>query len=120
MGYLKDEYSTALVYNAADIFIAPSLAEAFGYVVMEALSCGTPVVGFNVGGIPDMISHKQNGYLAEYKSAEDIAAGIQFCLENNIKGSLLPDLDPALTIQRHVDLFEQIKSITNKQLTAIV
>lgn len=40
MGYLLDEYSTALVYNAADVFIAPSLAEAFGYVVMEALSCG--------------------------------------------------------------------------------
>ena len=65
MGYLKDEYSTALVYNAADVFIAPSLAEAFGYVVMEALSCGTPVVGFDVGGIPDMISHKENGYLAK-------------------------------------------------------
>ena len=76
----------SLVYNAANIFIAPSLAEAFGYIVMESLCCGTPVVGFDVGGIPDMISHKENGYLAKYKDSEDIADGIIFCIENNIKG----------------------------------
>jgi glycosyltransferase involved in cell wall biosynthesis len=109
MGYLKDEYSTSLVYNAADVFIAPSLAEAFGYVVMEALSCGTPVVGFNVGGIPDLVKHKENGYLARYKDAEDIAAGIKFCLFNDIKGFLTPELEPSLTIKKHVELFEKIK-----------
>ncbi len=110
MGYLKDEYSTTLIYNAADIFIAPSLAEAFGYVVMEALSCGTPVVGFNVGGIPDMIEHKKNGYLAKYRDAEDITAGIKYCLKNNIKGYLPADILPAKTIQKHVDLIEKIKN----------
>jgi len=109
MGYLQDEYSTALVYNAADVFIAPSLAEAFGYVVMEALSCGTPVVGFNVGGIPDMISHKENGYLAKYKDAEDITEGIKFCLQNKLKGYLLPAIDPALTVKKHLELFEEIR-----------
>lgn len=39
---------------------------------MESMCCGTPVVGFNVGGIPDMISHKENGYLAKYKDSEDL------------------------------------------------
>jgi glycosyltransferase involved in cell wall biosynthesis len=111
MGYLKDEYSTLLIYNAADVFVAPSLAEAFGYVVMEALSCGTPVVGFNVGGIPDMISHKENGYLANYKDAEDLAAGVKYCLQHNIKGYLVPNLKPALTIQKHLKLFEQITPV---------
>lgn len=109
MGYLLDEYSASLVYNAADVFIAPSLAEAFGYVVMEALSCGTPVVGFNVGGIPDLISHKQNGYLAKYKDAGDISEGIKFCLKNNIKGYLLPEIEPSLTIKKHLDLFDQVR-----------
>jgi glycosyltransferase involved in cell wall biosynthesis len=108
MGYLKDEYSTSLIYNAADVFIAPSLAEAFGYVVMEALSCGTPVVGFNVGGIPDMIRHKENGYLAKYKDADDLSNGIAYILNNHVKGSLPPELDPALTIQKHLELFEYI------------
>lgn len=114
MGYLSDEYTTALVYNAADVFIAPSLAEAFGYVVMEALSCGTPVVGFNVGGIPDLIKHKENGYLAKYRDAEDIAVGIKYCLQNNIKGSLLPELNPQLTLQKHLDLFEHINNVKNR------
>lgn len=111
MGYLKDEYSTALVYNAADVFIAPSLAEAFGYVVMEALSCGTPVVGFNVGGIPDLISHKENGYLAKYKDAADISEGIKFCIQKNLKGYLLPGVDPASTIKKHAELFDHIKQL---------
>ncbi len=110
LGYLKDEFSTTLVYNAADVFIAPSLAEAFGYVVMESLSCGTPVVGFNVGGIPDMIMHKQNGYLAKYKDSADITTGIKYCIQNNIKGYLPEEILPAKTIQRHVKLIEQIKN----------
>lgn len=109
MGYLKDEYSTSLIYNSADVFIVPSLAEAFGYVAMEALSCGTPVVGFDVGGLPDMIKHKENGYLAKYKNAADIAEGIRYCVKNNIKGSLLPSIKPSSTIQKHFDLFNSIK-----------
>ncbi len=109
MGYLLDEYSTALVYNAADVFIAPSLAEAFGYVVMEALSCGTPVVGFNVGGIPDMVHHKENGYLAKYKDATDVCEGIKFCLHNNLKGYMLPDFKPELIVKKHLELFDYIK-----------
>lgn len=108
MGYLLDEYSTSLVYNASDVFIAPSLAEAFGYVVMEALSCGTPVVGFNVGGIPDMIRHKENGYLAKYKDADDVSEGIKFCLKNKIQGHLLPEIDPTLTVKRHVEMLDQL------------
>jgi glycosyltransferase involved in cell wall biosynthesis len=47
---------------------------------MESLSCGIPCVGFNVGGIPEMIDHKSNGYVAEYESAEDLAAGISWTL----------------------------------------
>ena len=109
MGYLKDEYSTALVYNAADVFVAPSVMEAFGYVIMEALCCGTPVVGFNVGGIPDMVKHKENGYIAKYKDADDVCNGIKFCLQNNLKGNLPPALEPGLTITKHLELFEHIQ-----------
>jgi len=51
-------------------------------MVMEALSCGTPVVAFNTGGLPDLVDHLQNGYLAEYRSAEDLAKGIDFVLSS--------------------------------------
>ena len=47
---------------------------------MEAMACGTPCVGFNIGGIPEMISHKKNGYLVKYKDAEDLANGILWTL----------------------------------------
>jgi glycosyltransferase involved in cell wall biosynthesis len=47
---------------------------------MESMACGTPVVGFDTGGIPEMIDHKQTGYLAKYKSAEDLAEGIYWTL----------------------------------------
>jgi glycosyltransferase involved in cell wall biosynthesis len=111
MGYLQDEYSTALVYNAADVFIVPSLADNLPTTVQESLSCGTPVVGFEVGGIPDMISHKKNGYLAKYKDAGDIAEGIKFCINNRIKGYRLPDFEPSVIVQKHLELFEQIKGV---------
>ncbi len=111
MGFLQDEYSTALVYNAADVFIVPSLADNLPTTVQESLSCGTPVVGFQVGGIPDMISHKKNGYLAKYKDSGDIAEGIKFCINNKIKGYRLPDFEPSVIVQKHLELFEQIKGV---------
>jgi glycosyltransferase involved in cell wall biosynthesis len=113
MGFLGDEYSTMLVYNAADVFIVPSLADNQPTTVQESLACGTPVVGFNVGGIPDMIRHKENGYLAKYKDAEDVCNGVKFCLENNMKGYMLPSFEPAATIKKHMELFEYIKHNKN-------
>jgi glycosyltransferase involved in cell wall biosynthesis len=110
MGYLRDEYSISLIYNAADIFIAPSLAETFGYVIMESLACGTPVVGFKNGGIPDQIKHKENGYLAIYKDAEDLAQGMKFCVENNITGKLLPIFESDNIVEKHIDFINSIIS----------
>ncbi|MEP7255857.1 MAG: glycosyltransferase [Ferruginibacter sp.] len=109
MGYLSDEHATMLVYNAADVFIAPSTAEAFGYVIMESLSCGTPVVAFEVGGVPEMIKHKENGYIAKYKDANDVCNGIKFCLQNNLKGSLQPEFYTNAIIKKHLSLFDEIK-----------
>jgi len=81
-GRLFDDYSLALLYNACDVFVIPSLAEAFGQTALEAITCGTPAVGFNVGGIPDIISHKVTGYLSNYKDAYDLSVGINWVLDN--------------------------------------
>lgn len=109
LGYLGDEYSTALAYNAADVFVVPSLADNQPTTVQESLACGTPVVGFNVGGIPDMILHKQNGYLAKYKDEEDLAAGIRYCLDNNIEAKILENFNISVTMKKHYDLYDYIK-----------
>lgn len=111
MGYLEDEYTTSLAYNASDVFVVPSLADNQPTTVQESLACGTPVVGFNVGGIPDMIDHKQNGYLATYKDENDLANGIKFCLDNKIKGQMKPCFEMEETINKHLQLFEQFKKI---------
>jgi glycosyltransferase involved in cell wall biosynthesis len=75
LGYLHDDYSLVMAYNCADIFAIPSLAENFPNVILESLSCNIPVVGFNVGGIPDMVN-ADTGYLAKYKYSQDLADGI--------------------------------------------
>ena len=81
-GYLKDEYSMALLYNAIDLFVMPSLAEAFGMVAVETLSCGAMVTAFDTGGIPDIIVSGKRGYLANYKDSTDLANGIREMLKN--------------------------------------
>jgi glycosyltransferase involved in cell wall biosynthesis len=110
MGHLRDEYSTMFVYNAADVFIVPSMADNQPTTVQESLCCGTPVVGFDIGGIPDMIKHKENGYLAKYKDAEDIARGIKYCLQNELAGYMLPEFEPEKTITKHLDMIAAIRS----------
>lgn len=110
VGFLSSEYATTLIYNAADVFVAPSIAEVFGYVILEAMCCETPVVGFNTGGIPDIIVHKKNGYLANYKDSNDLAEGIKYCIENKLKGYALPVFDEESIMNKHLELIEKIKS----------
>ena len=86
-GMLHDEQLLA-VYRAASVMVVPSLSENLSNIIMESLSCGTPVVAFHIGGNSDMIDHKQNGYLAEPFNSEDLAAGIAWCLDNNTSGEL--------------------------------
>jgi glycosyltransferase involved in cell wall biosynthesis len=68
------------IFNAVNLFVIPSLEDNLPNIIMESLSCGTPVVGFKTGGIPQMIDHFVTGYLADYKSSDDLARGIYWCL----------------------------------------
>lgn len=77
-GRITDDFHLSLMYNAADVFVAPSLQENLANTVMESLVSGTPVVAFNIGGMPDMINHCKNGYLANPFDAQDLANGIQY------------------------------------------
>lgn len=79
-GRLGDDYSLALLYNAADVFVLPSLADNFPTTVAESIACGTPVVGFDVGGVPDLICNSVVGYLAKYRDSDDLANGIKVVL----------------------------------------
>ncbi len=82
LGYISSEEALVNLYNAVDVFVTPSLEENLPNTIMEAMACGTPCVGFQIGGIPEMIDHLKNGYVSQYKSAEDLAKGIHWVLDD--------------------------------------
>jgi glycosyltransferase involved in cell wall biosynthesis len=82
LGHLHDNLTLALAYSAADVFVCPSRQENFPNTILESLACGTPVAAFSVGGIPDMVEHGRNGYLAKPEDTADLAAGIALLMRD--------------------------------------
>ena len=80
LGYVNDEKRIVATYNAASVFVLPSLEDNLPNTIMEAMACGVPCVGFKVGGIPEMIDHLQNGYVATLRDADDLAEGIHWVI----------------------------------------
>ncbi len=83
-GRLDDINKLVLFYSAADLFIAPSVQENLSNTVMESLACGTPVLAFNIGGMPDMIENSVNGFLVDNISAYELSKGMQRFIEMDI------------------------------------
>jgi glycosyltransferase involved in cell wall biosynthesis len=82
MGYLQNERLIASVYAAADLMILPTIADNLPNTVLESMACGTPVVGFDVGGVKDMIQHMQTGYIAKCKDVDDLTFGMKTLLQD--------------------------------------
>jgi glycosyltransferase involved in cell wall biosynthesis len=80
LGYLPAPADIASLYAACDVFVTSSLEDNLPNTLMESMACGVPCAGFNTGGIPEMIDHHINGYLAKYQDAKDLAAGIDWIL----------------------------------------
>lgn len=80
-GHISDEEQMALLYNAADVFVLPSLEDNLPNTVVEALACGTPVAAFNIGGVPDMVDHGITGFLAHPKDVAGLAEAIEWCVD---------------------------------------
>ena len=81
VGYINNQETLTKYYSAADILLYPSLADNCPLVVLEAMACGLPVVSFDTGGIPELIEHRVNGYMAKYKNADDLRAGLEYLLK---------------------------------------
>ena len=116
MDYISDPADMAELYRAVDLFVTPSLEDNLPNTLMEAMACGTPCVGFNVGGIPEMIEHGVNGYVARYRDADDLAHGI----DQVLSAPNYPELSAAAARKavanwneervtaRYVQLYEQL------------
>ena len=83
VNYVNEPQQMVELYNLVDAYVTPSLQDNLPNTIVEAMACGIPCVGFNVGGIPEMIDHQQNGYVATYKDAADFAQGIVWTLTSD-------------------------------------
>jgi glycosyltransferase involved in cell wall biosynthesis len=91
IGKVYEDCTLAFLYSAADVFVAPSLSENLPNTILESLACGTPCVAFNIGGIPNLINHKHNGYLASPFNYVDFALGIEWILHDEKRAKILSD-----------------------------
>jgi len=116
LGRLNDDPSLVALYNAVDIVINASHQENLSNVIMESISCGKPVVAFNIGGNPDMIDHQINGYLAKPFDTDDLANGIRWVLNNpdynelckNAREKVLNNFDKKIVVKRYIELYKEI------------
>lgn len=111
VGRMHDEISQVMLYSAADITVAPSVQENLSNTVMESLSCGTPVVAFNIGGMPDMIDHQRSGYLATPFESDDLATGLMWSLENKARHDMLSQHARKTVLERY-----PLKTVANRYL----
>lgn len=116
LGILTTEDDIVAAYNAADVMIVPSLEDNLPNTVIESMACGTPVVGFRTGGIPEMIDHQENGYLADVGSAQQLTDGLTFILTHpdadglrrNSRQSAENRFSENIVAQQHIELYQKI------------
>lgn len=109
-GYCPREELPKL-YNNADIFILPSLAESFGLVFAEAMACGLPIIGAKTGGIVDLVL-KENGILVEPGGIDEIKEAI---VEMRKKSNdMMQNMGKAN--RRRIDMYYSWKDVAQKYL----
>ena len=117
LGRIQDDEKLSLIYSAADVFVVPSIQEAFCQTASEAMSCGTPVVAFRATGLLDVIEHKKCGYLAKPYDIVDLEHGIAWILENQERRTELStqarrksvaDFSLDKVAQRYVSLYDRV------------
>jgi glycosyltransferase involved in cell wall biosynthesis len=116
LNIITDENELAEIYSLADVFVTTSLEDNLPNMVMEAMVCGTPVVAFNTGGIPEMIDHLQNGYLADLASAQGIADGIleilygadAATLAKNVRQKVLDNYTNDKVANQYIQLYRSV------------
>lgn len=115
LGYVDSVDRQRLVYSAADVVVVPSTEDNQPQVGLEAMACGTPVIGFDTCGIPEMVQHQKTGLLAEAGNPMDLAKQISWIIENplqrrqmGIEARKMIELnhDSGIQASRYIQLYE--------------
>ena len=120
LGRIGVDRLLSVVYSAADVFVIPSLQESFGQTVIESMACGTPVVGFDAGGIPDMVRPGLTGQLAPVGDTAALAAAIRQVLADPDRDRMgrtarqvaVDEYALPLQASRYRDLYESVLNRT--------
>ncbi len=122
LGTIYDELLLSICYSAADFFIIPALEDNFPNTVLESMACGTPVIGFNVGGIPDIVKHGESGLLAQVKNNEELTGHVMWmvnhpekCLQMGVNARKIVEKECSSEKQakRYYQLYQSIKTRYN-------
>ncbi|MFC0517972.1 glycosyltransferase [Mucilaginibacter angelicae] len=116
LGTINNDEKLALHYAAADAFLIPSLEDNLPYTVMESLSCGTPVIAFTTGGIPDMVQHQYNGYLATYRSSESFTDGMEWIIKHpereklnqQARQTIMDTFSEEVIAKQHIEVYNNL------------
>lgn len=119
LGYINEDRLMALAYAAADIFVIPSLEDNLPNTVLEALCCGTPVVGFEIGGVKELISNNENGILAKSISSDSLKDALMLAIKcpfsnETISKNAIESFRDKVQVTKFVDLY---KSFTSKNVS---
>lgn len=114
IGYQNDTDKIVNAYSICDMFVLTSLQETFGLVVAESMACQTPVAGFAVGGVPEIIDDNVNGFISQPDHLDGLAERIidyinspekhsQF--SHNARKKILDNYHKDIVLEKHVDLY---------------
>lgn len=119
LGPIRDDIRMVMAYCAADVFVAPSRQDTLPNTAVEAQACGTPVVAFDVGGLPEIVIHRESGWLAKAFDTSDLAAGIKWVLEDTVRHAKLSEraqrnaserFSEQTVARRYMDWYSQVLS----------
>jgi glycosyltransferase involved in cell wall biosynthesis len=123
LGSVQVDSLLRLFYSACDIFVCPSLQDNLPNTILEAMACGTAVVGSAVGGIPDMVTEGETGWLASPGDAKSLAEALEKGLSNtqnltnagnNSRNRIVKDFNLRLQAERYIALYQRILDNTYK------
>jgi glycosyltransferase involved in cell wall biosynthesis len=117
MGYTNSDLLKSIIYSSADLFVIPTRADNLPLVALESMACGTPIVSFDVGGLPDLVRPGTTGYLARSENYHDLAEGmvsllqdpgIKDMMRSRCREIILKEYTLELQAARYQDLYQKI------------
>ena len=116
LGMIQDQRELIRIYGSADVFVIPSLEDNLPNTVMESLACGTPVAGFKTGGIPEMVGHLEQGFIAPQGDSRKLAEGIYWVLSKanlsvlskQAREKATSDYANALIAKQYTDIYQNM------------